>query len=108
MAPLLEERGGGGAAQAGFAIGGFALGGLVYSALVTWMLRRLGIGRILLGGGFFAGAALLILGLGGDWTLDAAVQYSPDIKRTVRSIVGARYSPGPFRTVGATYRLTRG
>lgn len=42
------------------------------------------------------------------WTLDAAVQYSPDIKRTVRSIVGARYSPGPFRTVGATYRLTRG
>jgi LPS-assembly protein len=42
------------------------------------------------------------------WTLDASVQYSPDIRRTVRSIVGARYSPGPFRTVGATYRLTRG
>lgn len=42
------------------------------------------------------------------WTLDASVQYSPDIKRTVRSIIGARYSPGPFRTVGATYRLTRG
>ncbi|WP_114943846.1 MFS transporter [Microvirga calopogonii] len=72
VAPLLEERGGGGAAEAGFAIGGFALGGLVYSALVTWMLRRLGIGRILLGGGLFAGAALLVLGLGGDWKLDAA------------------------------------
>ncbi|WP_262031384.1 MFS transporter [Microvirga sp. Mcv34] len=72
IAPLLEERGGGGAAQAGFAIGGFALGGLVYSALVSWMLRRLGIGRILLGGGFFAGAALLVLGTGGDWKLDAA------------------------------------
>ncbi|MGO4523952.1 MFS transporter [Microvirga sp. 2MCAF35] len=72
IAPLLEARGGGGAAEAGFAIGGFALGGLVYSALVTWMLRRLGIGRILLGGGFFAGAALLVLGLGGDWKLDAA------------------------------------
>jgi predicted MFS family arabinose efflux permease len=71
LAPLLEERGGGGAAQAGFAIGGFAVGGLVYSALVTWMLRRLGIGGILMGGGFFAGAALVILGLGGDWTLDA-------------------------------------
>lgn len=42
------------------------------------------------------------------WTLDASVQYSPDIERTVRSIIGARYSPGPFRTVGATYRLTRG
>jgi predicted MFS family arabinose efflux permease len=71
VAPLLEERGGGGAAEAGFAIGGFALGGLVYSALVTWMLRRLGIGKILLGGGFFAGVALMVLGLGGDWKLDA-------------------------------------
>jgi LPS-assembly protein len=43
-----------------------------------------------------------------DWTLDAAVQYSPDISRAVRSIIGARYAPGPFRTVGATYRLARG
>jgi LPS-assembly protein len=42
------------------------------------------------------------------WTLDAAVQYSPDLERSVRSIVGARWSPGPFRTVGATYRLARG
>ena len=41
-------------------------------------------------------------------TLDASVQYSPDIGRTVRSIVGVRYSPGPFRTVGATYRFARG
>jgi predicted MFS family arabinose efflux permease len=72
VAPLLEERGGGGAAQAGFAIGGFAVGGLVYSALVTWMLRRLGIGRILVGGGLFAGAAMVVLGFAGDWKLDAA------------------------------------
>jgi predicted MFS family arabinose efflux permease len=72
VAPLLEERGGGGAAEAGFAIGGFAVGGLVYSVLVTWMLKRLGIGRILLGGGLFAGAALVVLGLGGDWKIDAA------------------------------------
>ncbi len=42
------------------------------------------------------------------WTLDAAAQYSPDIQRSVRSIVGARYSPGPFRTVSATYRFARG
>jgi LPS-assembly protein len=41
------------------------------------------------------------------WTLDASVQYSPDIKRTVRSIVGMRYSPGPYRTVNLTYRLAR-
>jgi LPS-assembly protein len=43
-----------------------------------------------------------------NWTLDAALQYSPDISRSVRSIVSARYSPGPFRTFGATYRLARG
>ena len=42
------------------------------------------------------------------WTLDAAMQYSPDSQRAVRSIMGARYSPGPFRTVGGTYRLARG
>lgn len=42
------------------------------------------------------------------WTLDGAVQYSPDIQRSVRSIVGVRYSPGPLRTVSTTYRLARG
>lgn len=72
IAPLLEERGGGGAAEAGFAIGGFAIGGLVYSALVSWMLKHLGIGRILLGGGLCAAAALVSLGFAGNWTLDAA------------------------------------
>ena len=43
-----------------------------------------------------------------NWSLDAAVQYSPEISRSIRSIVGARYSPGPFRTVGGTYRFARG
>jgi LPS-assembly protein len=42
------------------------------------------------------------------WTLDGAVQYSTDQRRSIRSIVGARYSPGPFRTVSTTYRLARG
>ena len=42
------------------------------------------------------------------WTLDAALQYSPDIQRSVRSIIGVRYSPGPLRTVSTTYRFTRG
>jgi LPS-assembly protein len=41
-------------------------------------------------------------------TLEAAVQYSPDIQRSIRSILGARYSPGPYRTVNTTYRLARG
>lgn len=43
-----------------------------------------------------------------NWSLDAAAQYSTDIQRSVRSIVGARYSPGPYRTIGTTYRFARG
>ena len=42
------------------------------------------------------------------WTLNASVQYNPDIGEVTRSVVGARYSPGPYRTVSATYRQTRG
>jgi LPS-assembly protein len=42
------------------------------------------------------------------WVFDGAVQYSPDQKRAARSVVSARWAPGPFRTVGATYRVARG
>ena len=42
------------------------------------------------------------------WTLEGSVQYSPDTNRVSRSVVSARYSPAPYRTVSATYRLTRG
>jgi LPS-assembly protein len=42
------------------------------------------------------------------WTLDASTQYSFDLNRSVRSIVGVRYAPGPLRTFSATYRLARG
>jgi LPS-assembly protein len=41
------------------------------------------------------------------WALDAATQYSADSSRPVRSVLAARYSPGPFRTVGVTYRYAR-
>ena len=54
---------------------------------------------------------LLLLGstnISRRWTFDGSIQYSPDSKRTVRSILGARYSPGPYRTFGMTYRLARG
>ena len=43
-----------------------------------------------------------------SWTFDAAVQYSAEIQRSVRSILGMRYSPGRFRTVAGTYRFARG
>jgi LPS-assembly protein len=54
---------------------------------------------------------LLLLGSSNiwkHWTRSAAVQYNAEISRTVRSILGVRYSPGPFRTINVNYRLTRG
>jgi LPS-assembly protein len=54
---------------------------------------------------------LLLLGstnLLPHWVLDASVQYDADIARPVRAVLGARWSPGPFRTVAASYRLVRG
>ena len=36
------------------------------------------------------------------------MQFNPDSHRIERSLAGMRYSPGPYRTVGLTYRLTRG
>jgi LPS-assembly protein len=53
---------------------------------------------------------LLLLGsssLGSKWKVDAGMQYSTDLHRTVRSLFTARYSPGPFRTISMGYRLKR-
>ncbi|MBM6595740.1 MFS transporter [Microvirga pudoricolor] len=71
IAPLLEERGEG-PSLAGAVIGGFAVGGLIYSALVGWLLRNLGIYRILILGGAVAAIALVGLGLSGNWQSEAA------------------------------------
>jgi LPS-assembly protein len=42
------------------------------------------------------------------WLFDTSVQFNPDSHRVERSLASVRYSPGPYRTVGLTYRLTRG
>ncbi len=53
---------------------------------------------------FLLGSANLWAGVG----MEAAVQYSPDLQRPVRSILSGRWSPGAFRTISGTYRYTRG
>ena len=54
----------------------------------------------------------LLLGAGISWTpqwgFDSTVQYNPKTRRSIRSTIGARYSPGNYRTVSAAYRLQRG
>lgn len=42
------------------------------------------------------------------WSFDSTVQFDPDTRRSVRSTIGGRYSPGNYRVVSAAYRLLRG
>jgi LPS-assembly protein len=42
-----------------------------------------------------------------QWSVDSTVQYNPKNGRSIRSTIGARYSPGAYRTVSAAYRLQR-
>jgi len=43
-----------------------------------------------------------------QWSFDSAVQYNPDTRRFVRSILSAHYAPGPFRSLFAGYNFSRG
>ncbi len=41
------------------------------------------------------------------WTVDSTLQYGSQRGRIERSLLGARYSPGPWRTVGVNYSYSR-
>jgi LPS-assembly protein len=41
------------------------------------------------------------------WSMDATVQFNPTTEQSVRSTLGARYNPSPYRTVTAAYRYQR-
>lgn len=41
-----------------------------------------------------------------NWRFDGAVQYNPDRGRVVDSTLATRWTPGPYRTLSAGYRLT--
>ena len=42
------------------------------------------------------------------WSLNGNVQFNPKTEQSVRSTLGARYSPGGYRTINAAYRYQRG
>jgi LPS-assembly protein len=42
------------------------------------------------------------------WSIDSTLQYNPKTRRSIRSTIGGRYSPGNYRVVSAAYRLQRG
>lgn len=68
IAPLFEERGLGGPFEAGIVLAGFGVGGLLYSLAVSRMMR-LGLFRLLLGGGIVVAVALLLFAASTDWRL---------------------------------------
>ncbi|MBE7244922.1 MAG: MFS transporter [Actinomycetospora chiangmaiensis] len=72
LAPLLEARDAGGPREAGLALAGFAIGGLGYAACVGLLVRRLGLARMLIGGGLVCAVSLLVVGLAGSWQGDCA------------------------------------
>jgi LPS-assembly protein len=41
------------------------------------------------------------------WGAEGTVQFNPKTRRSIRSTIGVRYHPGPFRVVSAAYRLQR-
>jgi LPS-assembly protein len=43
-----------------------------------------------------------------NWVMEGSMRYNADIRRPVRSLLSARYQPGEFRTLSATYRFARG
>lgn len=43
-----------------------------------------------------------------QWRVDGTVQFNTDSSRTMRSILSARWQPGPFQTLSTTYRFARG
>jgi predicted MFS family arabinose efflux permease len=72
LAPLLEERGLGGAPQAGIMIACFAAGGILYTLSVRALLRTLGLSRMLMTAGAFGAGAFLVLAAGPAWPVQAA------------------------------------
>jgi LPS-assembly protein len=42
-----------------------------------------------------------------SWTFESTVQFNPKTEQSVRSTIGAHYSPGNYRTVNAAYRYQR-
>jgi predicted MFS family arabinose efflux permease len=72
LAPLLEERGLGGAPEAGIMIACFAAGGILYTLSVRILLRTLGLSRMLMTAGAFGACTFLVLAAGPAWPVQAA------------------------------------
>ncbi len=71
VAEILSDRGAGGPAQAGFVIAAFGMAGIVFSMAVGLLLRRFSPFGLMVAGGLFAAAGLLLFSIPGPWPLAA-------------------------------------
>ncbi|MBV9078912.1 MAG: MFS transporter [Methylobacteriaceae bacterium] len=71
LAPLLEDRGAGGSAEAGLIIASFAAGGILYTLAVRGLLRLLGIRRMLIAAGLLGAGAFSIVSGEPAWPVQA-------------------------------------
>lgn len=42
------------------------------------------------------------------WSIDSNFQYDPKEKKSSRTTIGGRYTPGPYKALSAAYRIQRG
>jgi predicted MFS family arabinose efflux permease len=55
------------ASIAGLVIAGFGVGGVIYTLVVAWLLSRIGVQRLMAGGGILMGFALIVVALRLPW-----------------------------------------
>ena len=88
-------------------------GGSFEYILGTDKLGRDILSRIIYGARLSLSLSLIIILLGGSvnwtpkWSTEGTVQYNPDMQRSNRTTLGARYQPGPYRSLYAAYRFQR-
>jgi predicted MFS family arabinose efflux permease len=70
MAAILNEAGETRASIAGIVLAGFGIGAVFYSFFVSWLLRRLGERKLMIGGGLMMAAFCVVLTLRLPWPLE--------------------------------------
>lgn len=72
IAPILEQRGLGGATEAGYVLAGMGGGGILYALMVTRLVKRFDIFTLMRAGGVLIAAGLFATALSANWQTMAA------------------------------------
>src|SRR5664280_2039876 len=70
MAGLLHTEGETRASVAGIVIAGFGIGGVIYTLVVPWLLRYIGVQRLMASGGMVMAICLIVIALRAPWPVE--------------------------------------